>query len=76
MGMDFFFFQEVSEFQIDEVFRVVEVGTVVGGLLTKGVITEGMNLLIGEGFLFIFSFKCLVPLALLYLTLNTMFLNH
>jgi len=39
--------QEPSEFQIDEIFRVVDVGTVVGGLLTKGVITEGSELLIG-----------------------------
>ncbi|PSN51832.1 GTP-binding protein 2 [Blattella germanica] len=39
--------QELCEFQIDETFRVPEVGTVVGGLLTKGVVTEGAKLVIG-----------------------------
>ncbi|XP_034233745.1 GTP-binding protein 2 [Thrips palmi] len=39
--------QEPCEFQIDETFRVPEVGTVIGGLLTKGVITEGTKLQIG-----------------------------
>ncbi|KAL1122925.1 hypothetical protein AAG570_003250 [Ranatra chinensis] len=39
--------QEPCEFQIDEIFRVVDVGTVVGGLLTRGVITEGTRLLVG-----------------------------
>ncbi|KAK3921921.1 GTP-binding protein 2 [Frankliniella fusca] len=39
--------QEPCEFQIDETFRVPEVGTVIGGLLTKGVITERTKLLIG-----------------------------
>ncbi|XP_039282850.1 GTP-binding protein 2 isoform X2 [Nilaparvata lugens] len=39
--------QERCEFQIDETFRVPEVGTVVGGLLTRGVITENTSLLIG-----------------------------
>uniref|UniRef100_A0A1B6DLH1 Tr-type G domain-containing protein n=1 Tax=Clastoptera arizonana TaxID=38151 RepID=A0A1B6DLH1_9HEMI len=39
--------QEKCEFQIDECFRVPEVGPVVGGLLTKGVITEGAKLVIG-----------------------------
>lgn len=39
--------QELCEFQIDETFRVPEVGTVVGGLLTKGVVTEGTRLVIG-----------------------------
>ncbi|XP_073997100.1 GTP-binding protein 2 isoform X3 [Rhodnius prolixus] len=39
--------QEFAEFQIDEIFRVADVGTVVGGLLTKGVITEGTELLVG-----------------------------
>jgi hypothetical protein len=43
-----FYLQELCEFQIDETFRVPEVGTVVGGLLTKGVITEGAELLIGK----------------------------
>jgi hypothetical protein len=40
--------QELCEFQIDETFRVPEVGTVVGGLLTKGVISEGAKLVIGK----------------------------
>lgn len=39
--------QEQCEFQVDETIRVPEVGVVVGGLLTQGVITEGMNLVIG-----------------------------
>lgn len=39
--------QEPCEFQIDETFRVPEVGTVIGGLLTKGVITERTKLQIG-----------------------------
>ncbi|KAK7871341.1 hypothetical protein R5R35_007600 [Gryllus longicercus] len=39
--------QEPCEFQIDETFRVPEVGTVVGGLLTRGVVTEGTQLVIG-----------------------------
>lgn len=39
--------QEPCEFQIDETFRVPEVGTVVGGLLTKGAVTEGTQLVIG-----------------------------
>lgn len=39
--------QEPCEFQIDEIFRVADVGTVVGGLLTKGVITEGIDVLVG-----------------------------
>jgi len=43
-----FYLQELCEFQIDETFRVPEVGTVVGGLLTKGVITEGAELVIGN----------------------------
>jgi GTPase len=40
--------QELCEFQIDETFRVPEVGTVVGGLLARGVITEGAKLVIGN----------------------------
>ncbi|XP_023227812.1 GTP-binding protein 2-like [Centruroides sculpturatus] len=36
-----------SEFQIDETFRVPEVGIVVGGLLTKGMIREGDQYLVG-----------------------------
>ncbi|XP_018328627.1 GTP-binding protein 2 isoform X1 [Agrilus planipennis] len=39
--------QELPEFQIDENFRAGDVGQIVGGLLTKGAITEGMHLNIG-----------------------------
>ncbi|XP_037956926.1 GTP-binding protein 2 [Teleopsis dalmanni] len=39
--------QEPCEFHIDEIFRVSEVGTVVGGLLVKGVLTENMPMKIG-----------------------------
>lgn len=39
--------QELCEFQIDETFRVPESGAVVGGLLLKGVIREGMDLMMG-----------------------------
>nr|XP_018902782.1 PREDICTED: GTP-binding protein 2 [Bemisia tabaci] len=39
--------QEEPEFQIDETFRVHDVGPVVGGLLTKGVVTEKTALVIG-----------------------------
>uniref|UniRef100_A0A4D5RA46 GTP-binding protein 2 n=1 Tax=Scolopendra viridis TaxID=118503 RepID=A0A4D5RA46_SCOVI len=39
--------QELPEFQVDETFRVPDVGCVVGGLLTKGVIKEGDELTIG-----------------------------
>lgn len=39
--------QEPCEFHIDEIFRVSEVGLVVGGLLVKGVLTENMSLKIG-----------------------------
>lgn len=39
--------QETVEFQIDEIFKVAEVGLVCGGLLTKGVITEKTELRVG-----------------------------
>ncbi|XP_065371931.1 GTP-binding protein 2 [Calliphora vicina] len=39
--------QESCEFHIDEIFRVSEVGPVVGGLLVKGVLTENMPMKIG-----------------------------
>ncbi|KAF2885616.1 hypothetical protein ILUMI_20558 [Ignelater luminosus] len=39
--------QELPEFQIDENFRVGDVGQVLGGLLAKGVITEGTKVQIG-----------------------------
>ena len=39
--------QEACEFHIDEIFRVSEVGPVVGGLLVKGVLTENMPMKIG-----------------------------
>lgn len=39
--------QEQTEFQVDETFRVPNIGCVVGGLLTKGIIREGDRLSIG-----------------------------
>lgn len=39
--------QEPTEFQIDEIFKVADVGLVVGGLLCKGVIMENVQLRIG-----------------------------
>ncbi len=39
--------QEHPEFQIDELFDVPDVGTVAGGLVTQGIITEGMRLNVG-----------------------------
>jgi GTPase len=39
--------QESPEFQIDENFKAGDVGQIIGGLLTKGVITEGMQMQIG-----------------------------
>uniref|UniRef100_T1IIR6 Tr-type G domain-containing protein n=1 Tax=Strigamia maritima TaxID=126957 RepID=T1IIR6_STRMM len=39
--------QELTEFQVDETFRVPDVGFVVGGLLTKGIIREEDELTIG-----------------------------
>ncbi|XP_059620841.1 GTP-binding protein 2 [Phlebotomus argentipes] len=38
---------EPCEFHIDEIFRVEGVGVVVGGLLVKGVVTEGTSLKVG-----------------------------
>lgn len=38
---------EPCEFQIDEIFRVTDVGPVVGGLLVQGVVTENMPMKIG-----------------------------
>ncbi|KAH8360191.1 hypothetical protein KR093_011282 [Drosophila rubida] len=38
---------EPCEFQIDEIFRVTDVGPVVGGLLVQGVLTENMPMKIG-----------------------------
>lgn len=46
--MEVFVLQEEPEFQIDETFRVHDVGPVVGGLLTKGVVTEKTGLVIGK----------------------------
>ena len=40
--------QQLCEFQIDETYRISETGVVVGGLLTKGIITEGAKLSLGE----------------------------
>jgi len=39
--------QNPPEFQIDEIFDVPGVGTVVGGLVTQGIITEGISLNLG-----------------------------
>jgi GTPase len=39
--------QEPPEYHIDEIFRVAEVGTVVGGLLVKGIVQEKMKMKIG-----------------------------
>ncbi len=39
--------QAHPEFQIDEIFDVPNVGCVVGGLVTQGIITEGMTLNLG-----------------------------
>lgn len=43
----FLLFKELLEFQIDEIFRVGDVGQVLGGLLSKGVITEGTKVKVG-----------------------------
>lgn len=39
--------QEPCAFLVDEIFKVGDVGPVVGGLLIKGVLTENMNMQIG-----------------------------
>lgn len=39
--------QEQCEFHVDEIFKVSEVGLIVGGLLVKGIITEYMAMKIG-----------------------------
>lgn len=39
--------QEPTEFHVDEIFKVSEVGPVVGGLLLKGVLTEKSSMKIG-----------------------------
>ena len=39
--------QSNPEFQVDEIFDVPSVGTVVGGLVSQGIITEGMTLNFG-----------------------------
>jgi len=39
--------QANPEFQVDEIFDVPNVGTVVGGLVSQGIITEGMTLNLG-----------------------------
>eukprot|EP00095_Tigriopus_kingsejongensis_P000675 maker-scaffold340_size202118-snap-gene-1.21 protein:Tk00675 transcript:maker-scaffold340_size202118-snap-gene-1.21-mRNA-1 annotation:"gtp-binding protein 2" len=39
--------QDHPEFQIDEIFDVPGVGTVVGGFVTQGIITEGMTMNLG-----------------------------
>ena len=37
----------MAEFRIDEIYSVPEIGTVVGGLLTRGIIREGDKVLVG-----------------------------
>nr|XP_023026153.1 GTP-binding protein 2 [Leptinotarsa decemlineata] len=39
--------QELPEFHIDENFKAGDIGQILGGLLTKGVVTEGTKMLIG-----------------------------
>lgn len=39
--------QEPCEFHVDEIFKVSEVGPVIGGLLVKGILTENMPMKIG-----------------------------
>ncbi len=39
--------QERPEFQVDELFDVPDVGVVAGGLVSQGIVTEGMRLLAG-----------------------------
>lgn len=58
--------QELCEFQIDETFRVPEVGTVVGGLLTKGVISEGAKLVIGNSLRKTGCFKAALCTVMVY----------
>lgn len=42
--------QQPTEFQVDETFRVPDVGIVVGGLMTRGMIQEGDQLLLGPSY--------------------------
>ena len=39
------------QFQVDATWDIPDVGTVVGGLLTKGILTENTQLLLGKIFL-------------------------
>uniref|UniRef100_A0A8B9P5J6 GTP binding protein 2 n=2 Tax=Apteryx TaxID=8821 RepID=A0A8B9P5J6_APTOW len=39
--------QQLTEFQVDEIYTVPEVGTVVGGTLSSGICREGENLVVG-----------------------------
>lgn len=39
--------QESTEFRVDEIYSVPDVGTVVGGILVQGVIREGDSLALG-----------------------------
>lgn len=39
--------QEPCEFHVDEIFKVAEVGPVIGGLLVKGIVTENMAMKVG-----------------------------
>lgn len=45
--MQLFFLQESPEFQIDENFKAGDAPQILGGLLTKGIITEGTKMQIG-----------------------------
>lgn len=50
------FIQECCQFQIDEIFKVPDIGTIVGGVLAQGVINIGTELVIGILF-YLYVFK-------------------
>ena len=39
--------QQAPEFQVDEIFNVPEAGTVLGGVLTRGMVHEGDSVIVG-----------------------------
>jgi len=39
--------KECCQFQIDEIFKVPDIGTIVGGVLAQGVVNIGTELVIG-----------------------------
>ena len=39
--------QQAPEFQVDEIFNVPEAGTVLGGVLTRGIVREGDPVIVG-----------------------------